>query len=129
MAGIGHLCPLDGWGPTADGGHSRREPARTRSPAASVALVRHHSVRGYCKSLRPAGVNGTLGLLIWAKQQGTVSNLKEQLDALQTEGKFRLGKQVYKEAFRRVWELSTLERAVLHWLLIRAALDPILESA
>jgi hypothetical protein len=50
-------------------------------------------------------VLGTLGLLIWAKQQGVVSNLAEQLNALQTVGKFRLSKQVYDEALRRVGEL------------------------
>lgn len=37
-------------------------------------------------------VLGTLGLLIWAKQQGVILNLQEQLDALQTVGKFRLSR-------------------------------------
>ncbi len=34
-------------------------------------------------------VLGTLGLLIWAKRQGVVANLQEQLDALQNVAKFR----------------------------------------
>ncbi|NJL83360.1 MAG: DUF3368 domain-containing protein [Chloroflexaceae bacterium] len=50
-------------------------------------------------------VLGTLGLLIWAKQQGIISSLRDQLNALQTVGKFRLGRQVYEEALRRVGEL------------------------
>ncbi len=48
---------------------------------------------------------GTLGLLIWAKQQGVITNLQEQLDALRTVGKFRLSQQVYQEALRQVGEL------------------------
>ena len=49
---------------------------------------------------------GTLGLLIWAKRQGVVSNLQEQLDALRTVAKFRLSQQVYDEALRQVGELQ-----------------------
>ena len=51
-------------------------------------------------------VLGTLGLLIWAKQHGSILNLQEQLDALQTVGKFRLGRPVYDAALRRVGELQ-----------------------
>ncbi|AFY30959.1 DUF3368 domain-containing protein [Calothrix sp. PCC 7507] len=51
-------------------------------------------------------VLGTVGLLIWAKQQRVILNLQEQLDALQTGGKFRLSRQVYDEALRRVGELK-----------------------
>jgi uncharacterized protein len=51
-------------------------------------------------------VLGTVGILIWAKQQRLILNLQEQLDALQTVGKFRLSRQVYDEALRRVGELK-----------------------
>ena len=47
---------------------------------------------------------GTLGLLIWAKRQGVIVNLQEQLDALRTVAKFRLSQQVYDEALRQVGE-------------------------
>ncbi|MFM7369842.1 MAG: DUF3368 domain-containing protein, partial [Sphaerospermopsis kisseleviana] len=47
---------------------------------------------------------GTVGILIWAKQNGLISNLKEQLDALQTIGKFRLSYLIYQEALRKVDE-------------------------
>lgn len=50
-------------------------------------------------------VLGTLGLLIWAKRQGVICNLQEQLDALQVVAQFRLGQQVYEEALRQVGEL------------------------
>lgn len=49
---------------------------------------------------------GTLGLLIWAKRQGVIVNLQEQLDALRTGAKFRLSQQVYNEALRQVGELQ-----------------------
>jgi hypothetical protein len=47
---------------------------------------------------------GTLGLLIWAKRQGVIVNLQEQLDALRIVAKFRLSQQVYDEALRQVGE-------------------------
>lgn len=48
---------------------------------------------------------GTVGILIWAKQSGLISNLREQLDALQTIGKFRLSHSVYQDALKKVREL------------------------
>ena len=47
---------------------------------------------------------GTVGILIWAKQSGLISNLREQLDALQTIGKFRLSHSVYQDALKKVRE-------------------------
>lgn len=49
---------------------------------------------------------GTVGLLIWAKRQGAIVNLQEQLDALRTVAKFRLSQQVYDETLRQVRELQ-----------------------
>lgn len=49
---------------------------------------------------------GTLGLLIWAKRQGAIASLQEQLDALRTVAKFRLSQQVYDAALRQVGELQ-----------------------
>lgn len=49
---------------------------------------------------------GTVGVLIWAKQNGLIPILKEQLDELQFRGKFRLSRLVYQEALRRVGEIS-----------------------
>lgn len=47
---------------------------------------------------------GTVGILIWAKQVRLIPTLKEQLDALRNQGKFRLGRLVYQEALNRVGE-------------------------
>jgi len=49
-------------------------------------------------------VLGTVGVLIWAKRAGLVANLQEQLDALQTQGKFRLSQSVYERALRAASE-------------------------
>mgnify|MGYP006303019807 CR=1 FL=1 len=48
---------------------------------------------------------GTVGILIWAKQNGLISVLREQLDELQVRGQFRLSKLVYEESLRRVGEM------------------------
>ncbi len=47
---------------------------------------------------------GTVSILIWAKQNGLISSLKEQLDLLQTVGKFRLSHTVYQDALKKVGE-------------------------
>lgn len=49
-------------------------------------------------------VLGTVGILIWAKQTGLIPTLKEQIDALQTQGQFRLSQLVYQQALNRVGE-------------------------
>ena len=49
-------------------------------------------------------VLGTVGVLIWAKSKGLVSSLREQLDALQERGAFRLGRDVYTKAPETVGE-------------------------
>lgn len=47
---------------------------------------------------------GTVGILIWAKQQGLISSLQEQLDRLINQGQFRLRQQVYRNALQKVGE-------------------------
>lgn len=51
-------------------------------------------------------VLGTVGILIWAKRARLVASLREQLDALQAQGKFRLSGSVYEEALRAVKEVE-----------------------
>lgn len=48
---------------------------------------------------------GTVGILIWAKRAGIISDLKEQLDHLQKKAMFHLSREVYDEALRAVGEL------------------------
>ncbi|MDH7486384.1 MAG: DUF3368 domain-containing protein [Anaerolineae bacterium] len=49
-------------------------------------------------------VLGTVGLLIWARRQGLISNLSEQLKALQEKGGFRLSQELCLEALRQAGE-------------------------
>lgn len=51
-------------------------------------------------------VLGTVGVLIWAKRAGKVDDLRRQLDALKTAGRFRLDQSVYQEALRTVGEVE-----------------------
>jgi len=39
-------------------------------------------------------VLGTVGLLIWARREGLIPSLNEQLQALQEEGGFRLSQEL-----------------------------------
>jgi uncharacterized protein len=47
---------------------------------------------------------GTVGILIWAKRTGLIPTLKEQLDLLQSQSKFRLSQILYQEALKKVGE-------------------------
>ncbi len=55
---------------------------------------------------RGLDVRGTLGVLVQARQMGTISELRPVLDALMTEG-FRLAPSLVEEALRRVGESAT----------------------
>jgi len=41
-------------------------------------------------------VLGTVGILLWGKQVGKLVNLRELLDALRFQGKFRISQQLYE---------------------------------
>lgn len=47
---------------------------------------------------------GTVGILIWARQNGLITSLKDQLYILMNQGKFRLSQQVYMNALQKVGE-------------------------
>ena len=70
----------------------------------SAILLDEKNARRVAKRMNLSPL-GTVGILIWAKQNGLISTLKEQLDALQTVGKFRLSYSVYQEALKNVGEL------------------------
>ena len=72
----------------------------------SKALLLHEKKARQVARRMNLPILGTLGLLIWAKRQGVIVNLQEQLDALRTAAKFRLSQQVYNEALRQVGELQ-----------------------
>lgn len=65
--------------------------------SAQAILLDEKNARQIAKRLH-LPMLGTVGILIWAKQNGLISSLKEQLDILQTVGKFRLSYLVYQDA-------------------------------
>lgn len=70
---------------------------------AELILLDEKAARRVARKLG-LSVLGTVGILIWAKKAGWVSSLKECLDILQKEGKFRISSHVYNEALRSVGE-------------------------
>ena len=50
---------------------------------------------------------GTVGVLVWAKRAGVIANLRDHLDALDTQGRFRLSQAVRREALRAAGEDET----------------------
>lgn len=72
--------------------------------AANVMVLDEKDARRVAQRL---GLNvlGTVGLLIWAKRQGLISCLREQLDLLKTRKSFRLSSLVYAQALQSVGEI------------------------
>jgi predicted nucleic acid-binding protein len=71
--------------------------------SAQAILLDEKNARQVAKRLNLPTL-GTVGILIWAKQSGLIFNLREQLDNLQTIGKFRLSYSVYQNALKKVGE-------------------------
>jgi len=70
---------------------------------ADLVLLDEKAARKVAKRLG-LQVLGTIGVLIWAKRAGLIDSLKEQLDALQKEGNFRIALDVYNKALHAVSE-------------------------
>jgi len=66
---------------------------------ADLVLLDEKAARILAKRLE-LPVLGTVGILVWAKRAGLIGSLKEQLDILQKEGRFRISLDVYDEALR-----------------------------
>lgn len=49
-------------------------------------------------------VLGTVGILLWGKQAGKLVSLREQLDALRFQGKFRISQRLYERVLREAGE-------------------------
>jgi predicted nucleic acid-binding protein len=73
--------------------------ALAQEVAADIVLLDERDARRAAMRLG-LQVVGTVGLLIEAKRLGRLVNLREQLDALQMQGKFRLSRQLYERALR-----------------------------
>ncbi len=70
---------------------------------ADVVLLDELDARRVAKQLG-LSVLGTVGVLIWAKRTGKLSNLRQALDDLQNTGKFRLSQMLYQKALQEVGE-------------------------
>lgn len=71
----------------------------------AVVLLDEKEARRVARRLGLA-VLGTVGVLIWARRAGAVVSLREQLDRLQGEARFRLSHTVYQAALRAVGEFG-----------------------
>lgn len=71
----------------------------------AVVLLDEKEARRVARRLGLA-VLGTVGVLIWARRAGAVVSLREQLDRLQGEARFRLSHTVYQAALRSVGEFG-----------------------
>ncbi len=49
-------------------------------------------------------VLGTVGILLWGKQMGKFMSLREQLDALRVQGKFRISQRLYDRVLQEAGE-------------------------
>jgi predicted nucleic acid-binding protein len=49
-------------------------------------------------------VLGTLGLLVWAKREGHIKSLREQLEALQGKAQFRISSGLHDRAVQEAGE-------------------------
>jgi len=85
-----------------DEGESEAISLFLEQPAQAILLDEKNARRVAKRMKLP--VLGTVGILIWAKQNGLIPNLKEQLDALQLVGKFRLSTLIYQESLKKVGE-------------------------
>lgn len=70
---------------------------------ADIVLLDERDARQMAKRMG-LKVLGTVGILLWAKQTGRLVSLREQLEALQSRGKFRLSQSLYERALREAGE-------------------------
>ena len=79
--------------------------ALAREERLSLVLVDEKDARRVAVRLG-LRVLGTVGILIWGKRVGACTTLREQLDLLRTQGRFRLSQAVYERALRAVGEIE-----------------------
>lgn len=77
--------------------------ALARQEQADVVLLDEKEARRVARRLG-MHVLGTVGLLIWAKREGLIPSLREELQALQEKGGFRLSQELCIAALRDVGE-------------------------
>jgi len=72
---------------------------------ADLVLLDEKEAREFAERLG-LRVLGTLGLLVWAKREGLIAVVREQLDALRREAGFRISSELYRRVLEEVGELS-----------------------
>ncbi len=82
--------------------------ALARQEQADVVLLDEKEARRVARRLGMR-VLRTVGLLIWARKQGLIPNLREALQVLQEQGGFRLSREIYRAALREVGEADLPE--------------------
>lgn len=70
---------------------------------AQVVLLDERDARQAAKRLGLRAL-GTIGMLMWATRRGRLPSLRMMLDALQTQGRFRISRALYEQALREVGE-------------------------
>ena len=70
---------------------------------ADVVLLDERDARREAERLGLA-VLGTVGILLWAKRSGCLASLREALDALRTQAKFRIGPSLYDRVLQEAGE-------------------------
>ncbi len=80
--------------------------ALARQEQADVVLLDEKEARRVARRLGMR-VLRTVGLLIWARKQGLIPNLREALQVLQEQGGFRLSQEIYRAALREVSEAES----------------------
>jgi len=77
--------------------------ALAREECASVLLIDEREAREAANGFG-IKVLGTIGLLVWAKQNNQIISLKSGLDRLQFERTFRISSDLYHRALKQVGE-------------------------
>ena len=72
---------------------------------ADLVLLDEKEAREFAERLG-LRVLGTLGLLVWAKREGLITVVREQLDALKRKAGFRISSELYRRVLEEVGELS-----------------------
>ena len=70
---------------------------------AEVVLLDERDARRAAKQLG-LRVLGTVGILVWARRVGSLASLREALDALRTQARFRISRTLYEQALSEVGE-------------------------
>ena len=70
---------------------------------AEVVLLDERDARRAAKQLG-LRVLGTIGILMWGRRVGRLASLREALDALRAQARFRISRTLYEEALEEVGE-------------------------